>query len=73
MKAQDMRNKWDEMKTSVFCLCYDTISISEALWDESLNWIAGIERYQLLRRDARAAKAEMFQRFCTVIVQPLEG
>lgn len=45
-----MRNKQDKLGALVLSQSYNTISISETWWNESYNWSAGMEGYQLFKR-----------------------
>lgn len=49
--ACSMSNKQDDLEVQVFSQSYGVIGISETWWDESNDWIAGMEGYGLFRSD----------------------
>lgn len=55
INAHSVGNK-KELETMVQLEKYDLIAIVESWWDKSHNWNAGIEGYELFRRDRQGRK-----------------
>ncbi|PKU38005.1 rna-directed dna polymerase from mobile element jockey-like [Limosa lapponica baueri] len=49
--ARSMGNKQEELEATIEQENYDTVAITETWWEDSHNWSAAIDGYQLFRRD----------------------
>lgn len=51
-----MRDKQGELETLVLSQNYEIIHISDTWWNKSCEWSAGVEGYQLFRRDRQCSQ-----------------
>ncbi|PKU43826.1 mitochondrial fission process protein 1 [Limosa lapponica baueri] len=56
MNAHSMGNKQEELEAIVQQENYDIFAITETWWEDSHNWNAAIDGYQLFRRDRQGKR-----------------